>query len=211
MKELIPLKKDIIFKTKIGEITNTDLDLDYKVDGDLLKGNVLLSGSYKMTEASVIEEDFFYKIPFSVSLSKRVNKDSIKIEIDDFKYNITKDVLNVNVDLDFSCEEVIEENNNIVEEINLDNIDKEVEEINLDNKEIEETDYEIEDNIKNITTNYINNENKYYTYKVYIVKDNDNIETICNKYKVKENDLKEYNDLSEIKVGDKLIIPEVNE
>ena len=36
MKEIIPLKKDIIFKTKIGELTNISLDHDYKINEDII-------------------------------------------------------------------------------------------------------------------------------------------------------------------------------
>ena len=53
--------------------------------------------------------------------------------------------------------------------------------------------------------------NKYYTYKIYIVRQGDTYETICNKYNITLDDLKEYNDLNELNVGDKIIIPSLNE
>ena len=216
MKEIIPLKKDIVFKTLIGKITNVDLEHEYKVKDEILEGNVLLSGTYKMTEASVIEEDFFYKIPFKVALSKNIDKDSISIEIDDFKYECNKDIMSVSIDLELSCNEIIEnksEDDKLIEEYfnNEEEIKENKEEeiettINEEHKDID-----IEQNINNIKDNIINNENKYYTYKVYIVRQNDNVESICSKYNVTLNDLKEYNDLSNINIGDKIIIPQINE
>lgn len=47
------------------------------------------------------------------------------------------------------------------------------------------------------------------TYTVYIVRENDTIESIAQKYSISIEKLKEYNDLSEIKKGDKIIIPNV--
>ena len=47
------------------------------------------------------------------------------------------------------------------------------------------------------------------SYIVYIVRENDTIETILEKYNVSIEKLKEYNDLTEIKKGDKIIIPNV--
>ena len=80
MKEIIPLKKDIVFKTKIAEVTSINLEHDYKILDDMVEGTVYLSGSYKMTEASVIEEDFVYNIPFSIAISKRIdNSDVAKV------------------------------------------------------------------------------------------------------------------------------------
>ena len=213
MKEIIPLKKDIIFKTKIGEITNIEVDLDYKVKDDLISGNLLLNGTYKMTEASVLEDEFSYKIPFGVSITRKILKDSIKIEIEDFKYTINKDVLSINAELELSCDEEREEVNEIIEEENS-NIDdlfkdyfEEEKEVTINNEEEKVDTFE---NINNITNSIIN-DNKYYTYKIYIVRDNDNIETICNKYNININDLKEYNDIDNIKTGDKIIIPYINE
>ena len=208
MREIIPLKKDIVFKTLIGEVTNIDLEHEYKVKDDLVEGNVILSGTYKMTEASVLEEDFYYKIPFGVALSKRVNKDTIKIEIDDFNYEYNKDILSVNIDLNFTCdelEEMIEENDDNL----IDEYFNEEEDTTIINEE--QTNVDIDQNITNITNNIINSDNKYYTYKIYIVREGDNLESICNKYNVTQNDLKDYNDITNIKVGDKIIIPQINE
>ncbi len=221
MREIIPLKKDIVFKSKIGELSNLNLDHDYKINDNVVNGTVALSGTYKMTEASVLEDDFYYTIPFSIAISDRINKDTIKIEIDDFKYDIEKDVLKVNIDLEFTCEEVEEnmEEPKELEEIHegvddyMDDYFKE-DKIELEDKtEVNsvKNDIDVHENINSITNNIMNTENKYYTYKVYIVRGGDTIESICTKYNITYEELKEYNDLSEINVGDKLIIPSFNE
>lgn len=49
----------------------------------------------------------------------------------------------------------------------------------------------------------------YMTYHVYIVREGDSIETVLTKYGVTKEELMSYNDLSEIKLGDKLIIPAI--
>lgn len=202
MREIIPLKKDLVFKTLIGKITSIDINHEYKVKNEIVDGNVILSGTYKMTEASVIEEDFYYKIPFGVALSKRINKDTIKIDIDDFTYEYNKDILSVNIDLEFTCDEDKEE------EQQVDNYNEEEE---IENDIQESTNIDVDQNIMNITNNIVNNDNNYYTYKVYIVRKGDNIETICSKYNITSNDLKEYNNIDDIKEGDKIIIPQIND
>ena len=49
------------------------------------------------------------------------------------------------------------------------------------------------------------------TYQVYIIRENDTIETVLNKYNITRETLNLYNDLTELKLGDKLIIPQVND
>ena len=205
MKEIIPLKKDILFKTRIGEITNISIEHDYKVKDDLIEGTVYLTGTYKMTEASVLEDDFYYKIPFSIALTKKIKKDTINIEIDDYNYEILKDILSIKINLELTCEEEGEE---------IITSDDELIENYFDNNEVVEEEANIIDldtNITNITNNIINNEDKYYTYKIYIVRNGDTIESICKKYNISENELNEYNNTKEINVGDKIIIPSINE
>lgn len=231
MKEIIPLKKDIIFKTKIGELTNISLDHDYKINEDIIEGTVVISGTYKLTEASIQEEEFYYTIPFSVAISKRIDKDTINIEIDDFKYEPIKDILKVNIDLLITCDEkeslesMLESDENIIEEkeedenMENDNLDNYIDnyfnseevktEENVKNS-IKDNEINMSDNISNITNNFVN-ENKYYTYKVYIVRNGDTIENICNKYNTTLEELKLYNNIGELNVGDKIIIPQIND
>ena len=69
-----------------------------------------------------------------------------------------------------------------------------------------------ENNINNnevINTNILNQEpeEKYVTYRVYMVEENDNIDTILTKYNITKDELADYNDIENIKFGDKLIIP----
>ena len=200
MREIIPIKKDFLFKTKIGEITNIDLDHEYKINDNLVEGKIFINGSYKMTEASVLEDDFNYTLPFKVSISKVVNKESIKIDIDDFKYDIKNDILCVNIDLLFTCEEKKENPQTFENPIEENEVIKE--------ETIQETD--INENINSIT-NIVNNDNKYYTYKIYIVREYDTIDSICLKYNTSIDELKEFNDINDIHEGVKLIIPYINE
>ena len=219
MNEIIPLNKDIIFKTRIGEISNISLEHDYKIDNDMVIGSIDISGSYKMTEASVNYEDFIYTIPFSIALSKKIKEESLKIEIDDFKYKFNRDILSVNIDLLLSCDELKEESFNMEEFLNReieieDNKIDDIIDISDNDNIVNFDDININNNISeisNITNNIINDEKKYYKYKVYIVRVNDTLDGICDKYNVSINDIKEYNDITNINVGDKIIIPYINE
>lgn len=216
MKELIPLKKDIIFKSKINEITSIDVEETHKIKENTLNGNIIISGTYKMTEASLIEEDFYYEVPYQISLGEDILKDTINIEIDDFKYDYVKDIMSINTSLLFTCDKKESIPKDIFD--NLNNEDYFKEETTIDNININDNKTNIKEEINtieneeitNLTNNIINKEN-YNIYKVYIVRENDTIDTICQKYNVKYDDIKDYNDLSNITIGDKIIIPYINE
>ena len=51
----------------------------------------------------------------------------------------------------------------------------------------------------------------YKSYKIYIVREGDDLEFIMEKYATTKETLEQYNDLKEIKIGDKIIIPSENE
>ena len=51
----------------------------------------------------------------------------------------------------------------------------------------------------------------YTTYYVYIVKEEDTIDKILVKYGVTKEDLEAYNDIADIKPGDKVIVPKTSE
>ena len=61
---------------------------------------------------------------------------------------------------------------------------------------------------------FANTDETYSTYSVYILREDDNLEEVMNKYNTNREALSEYNDLDNLKVGAKLIIPtmvEVND
>ena len=47
----------------------------------------------------------------------------------------------------------------------------------------------------------------YVVYKVHIVTENDTIESIIEKYNTTKESLEAYNNLNDLKIGDKLIVP----
>ena len=52
-------------------------------------------------------------------------------------------------------------------------------------------------------------EEEYKTYKIYIVKEEDTLSSILESYEVSLEEVKKYNEIEEIKKGDKIIIPYV--
>lgn len=65
-------------------------------------------------------------------------------------------------------------------------------------------------NITDMFSN-INKEDTYKSYYVYVIRENDTLDTILAKYKITKEDLEMYNDLNDLKIGRKLIIPCGNE
>ena len=204
MNNIIPFKKSIIFKTKINEITDISLTHDYKILDNMIEGELYLSGSYKMTEASLINEDFYYNIPFSIALSERINKDTINLKLESFDYTIEGDTLILNVNLEMEAEEIVKEERGLVDDFN-DFKDELTEKLGLDKKE--EVKEEVNEETINGLLSNLDSDSSYIKYKVHIVRNGDTIETISDKYNVSIDDIKEYNNVDIINIGDKILVP----
>lgn len=259
MKKIIPFEKELLFKTSVNEITAISLEHNLDLSSeDTISGNFIITGEYKITEASIQKESFTFELPFDIALGTRLNTKECVIDIDDFNYKLKdSNTLYVKIDLYIEGEEepLEERVEPPQEETTLELPDREVpveediKEVVADQPEEPRTvnivkdlpkmasevnimsnkaDIEPEDTTvnNNVNTNTNTNNNKeentntlssifndlsdnetYATYLVYIVKEDDTIDKIIEKYGVDKDKLELYNNLSEIKPGDKLIIP----
>ena len=240
MNLIIPFTKDIKFNSSIAEITSISLEHDYTVnDGEIL-GNFIVSGDYKSHELSVNKEHFEYVLPFSVELTTRIDRDSVDFSIEDFTYEIkNNDTLEVRIEYSVNAleekeetkEEVVEEEplferveEDVTLEDMLDTIDEEVrdntEEVKEEGTDKEDTmdtalideQRDVGEEEKNTIIDSINDaDDAFVTYHIHIMKETDTIDSVCTKYNTTSNILSEYNDLSTVAIGDKLIIPDINE
>ncbi len=228
MKQTIPFKKDITFKTKIGELTAISLDNDLTLKGeDLIVGNFYISGNYKMLEGSIEEESYSYKIPCEIAISSEYDTYDAVIDIDDFYYEIINDeVLRVNITVVISNlerKEIKEEQETNEVEVLTDEDDR-ILSINDDianniklplEEEFEEI-KEIEkprnvSNFDKVKESAKNQDDTYITYKVYIYKEEDTIESVLEKYSITKEELANYNNLEDIIPGSKIVIPSSND
>lgn len=285
MHEIVSFTKDIEFKTMINKITSISLEHTLMLSGsDSIKGDFIVSGTYKMTAASQLENDFSYKIPVDIVMDDKYDLTNLVIDIDDFTYEVVdEEILRVNIDLlldklelkkveEAKEDEKEKEEDNLVtlddlfmesdtkEKLELDDLDshseKEItdkadaiikdekaseenrdseEKMTLNDVESVENEKEVQsiavnsvdtENIKKEKTILVKNESDdmktdgaslfssfdsstetYSTYSIYIVRENDSIENIMTKYNTTREQLEEYNDLSDMKIGSKIIIP----
>lgn len=275
MKKLVPFTKEIEFKTMISKVTSISLEHTLRVEKDnLISGYFILEGTYKMTQASQIDEEFSYKIPVDIELDEKYDTSNITLDIDDFTYEVIDEEkmrLNITLCIDnieekevvLPVEDVIEDfdtleledknsgnreskNDGVLDDLFLDTskkvplefdskeeiVEEESKQNNTDNNTINndeniETSNELiyQDNDSNNTSNDTNkpqmvnnnvssifssfkdNIETYKTYSVYIMKEEDTIDIVLQKYGVTKEELEEYNDMSDIKTGSKIIVP----
>ena len=215
MENIIPFTKEITFDNKISEITSISLEENYNCTEDTIDGEFKVFGEYKVHELSINKETFEYKLPFSVDLTEQIDINTLNLEITDFSYDILNDnVLKVNIEFKINADvieeevikdplEILEEKTIEIEEENNDDGLKIEEENNDDRLKIEEENTII-DSINEKDTEFI-------TYHVHVVKEAETIESICALYNTDTNTLSAYNDLTDFKVGDKLLVVENNE
>ncbi|MEG0995250.1 MAG: LysM peptidoglycan-binding domain-containing protein [Bacilli bacterium] len=231
MKQIIPFEKEIPFKTMIGEITSISLEHTLEMQSDkTIRGDFVVGGSYKMTEASQLEEDFTYRIPCEISINDDYDIKKVTVSIDDFYYEIiNEDTLKVNIDV-------------LIEGLEYDLIKEEPEHLDLlenDREEDEDEEQELlgnvmpipieikdnkvplnipnvpsnnnkEEEIKNISSlfnAFKDADETFSTYYVYIVRNGDTLDSILDKYKITKEDLALYNNIENIEPSVKLIIP----
>ena len=252
MKQIIPFKKELPFKTKVSDITSISLERKIEIlDSGIITGTFYITGDYKMNEGSINREKFSFDLPFDITLDPRYDVNSVKADIEDFYYDIiNEDTLKVNIDLYIEAEYLPDtslDNNILTEEDKSDNEmndvqkedehaeedrnklksdskndenieiekDKEVtfEKIKNDDATMNDSDIErndVDDFANDLFSNLDNTET-YTTYYVYIVKEEDTIDKIISLYGVTKEDIENYNDITSIKPGDKVIIPKTSE
>lgn len=235
MKKIVSFKKELAFKTKVCEITSISLEHIIKQkDDDLVSGDFLINGEYKMTEGSINREKYDFKLPFDLALNSNYDIDTVKLDIDNFYYEIlNSEILKVNIDLLVEAEEkeyipepvrelpkeeffTEEEKREIgLEALEIENELEDIKnsyiESNIENNTtIKENTTEVVNNNVNINTNIFDNisdNETYSTYYVYIVKEDDTIDKILDRYSITKEDLENYNNIESIKPYDKIIIP----
>lgn len=235
MKEIVSFKKEIDFNTMLDKITSISLEHTLGLTEEKnIKGDVIVSGTYKQTEASQIDNPFSYKIPVDIELDDKYDLTNLIIDIDDFTYEVLEgNKLKINVDLLLDKLELkkIEDDDEIIsiDDLFLDKTEdkkleipevKEEKEETKEEKEVEKQEEQEEKEqvpIEPVSTSNslfssLDNTNETYkAYHVYIMRENDTVNTIIEKYKVNKEELEEYNNLQELKIGSKVIIPSNNE
>ena len=275
MHEIVSFSKEIEFKNMINKITSISLEHTLMLEnGFNIRGDFIVSGTYKMTAATRLENDFSYKIPVDIEVDDKYDLSNLIIDIDNFTYEVLdEEVLKVNIDLlldklELKKEEQVRKIETLEDEVvnaedlfleiddkkdltilndddieildveqvkkenmrDEDNYDdevedtfkkieeqKEAEEINLNNINVEEQTSESNkksletENSPSLFATFDTSQETYSTYTVYIVRENDSLDEIMNKYKISKEKLEEYNNLNEIKIGTKLIIPNIKD
>ena len=223
MKQIIPFEKDILFKTKIGELTSIDNDLILKGE-DIVTGNFYIKGTYKMISSSTNEEEYSYKIPCEIQISDIYDTYDCTIDIDDFSYEIKNDdtlCVKISVLLDNLIKKELEVTEERKEEELIDMTDslpiEEIEKVVIEDEKpeelvIDERNIDPVNVLNDIKSDIISNtDESYLTYKVYTVQEEDTIEKICTNYKVSIDQIKDYNDFDNLTTGLKLLIPNSND
>ena len=195
MKKIVPFKKDISFDTNIYEIHSISLEhqINEKKES-LITGQFIISGDYKLTKNSEHLDNFNYELPFDINIDKKYDISKADVDISDFYYElINSKILAVNIELEVDKIEEKKMDRCVEDE------KSEVTETTIDKGETQP--------VKSLFDNLDENE-KYVTYKIHIVTENDTIESILTNYSITKGQLEDYNDFADIKIGDKLIIPE---
>lgn len=229
MKQVIPFYKEIVFKKTIANLTSISLEHKENVLDGEVSGEFIIFGDYKVHNDTTEKEEFKYKLPFTALIPDDVDPATVVVDIADFRYEqIDEDVLRIDIDFSIEGEEINTERGEeilVPLEENEDKIEEQIDEILNTEECLEE---ELEENVEEIIDEEVNTEREdvevvakeekheekietmeeYVTYHVHVVSNTDSVESIIKLYNTNLDVLNEYNDIKELKVGDKVIIPE---
>ena len=212
MKIILPFKKDVLLKDNVYEITSISLENQLSINEYLVQGTLYVTGEYRVSDASNTVLPFNLELPVSISLDDNYDTSCAKCDIDDFYYEIIdnqKISISVDISVDRLKQREISDNKrniNVIEDRCID-MDEETYDKVVENSKVDNDKKEVKENSINSLFDKLDNNENYKSYLIYIIRENDTLDNILEKYNVDIDIIKEYNDISDIKVGDKIIIP----
>ena len=200
-----------------GKYKINDISVNEEVFEKVVPFDITLDDKYDASKVQIDIDDFYYEIIndeyLRVHIDVKVNNlVYLKKETEEPKEELeTEEITNVVFADKVKDEPISKENINRGDEREMNKEEKEVTVTeDIENKEENATDVDSERNqnlVNNLSSGFLNSEEKYVCYKVHIVRDNETVEQIKEKYEVTDEELAKYNDLENIVLGTKLIIP----
>lgn len=206
---------------KINDISINKEEFNFKVPV-----YITLDEKYDSSKVAIDIDNFFYEI-----INDEVLRVHIDVSLDNLEI-IKEDVKPIIEEVNKKKEEIImpddlkiKDDEKLVENLRSDDkkeVKKEVVEETVKKKEKEvkkeesvkeeKTKKSQKEEIENaIKSNFLSEEEMFVTYKVHIIRENETVEDIVKKYETTKEELELYNDLSNVVLGTKLLIPCKNE
>ena len=199
-----------------GEYLMTDTSTDTEIFSYNMPFDIHLDERYITSHAEVDIHDFYYEI-----IDNNVLSVNIEVAIDKLEEKkVEKEIIQEEPELeevrktptDIIAEEMSEEEKqeaiNAIYEETKDVEDRKEESVSerdmAEPIDIKETTFPVKVEVETETKEV----SEYTTYRVYILREDDHLETVMQKYGVTREQLEEYNQLGDLKIGDKLIIPD---
>ena len=168
-------------------------------------------------------EDFSYdivdknnlkvNIEYSLKGEERVKEEIEENKEDELFERVNEDELNSElefIDEFLSQEEISKNEEEVKEEEKNEEVKEEVKE-EKDTEEKEDAERISEESEKTIMDTIKDSDDTFVTYNVHIVKESETLESIATFYKVPSSLISEYNNIDTLAIGDKVIIPSLDE
>ena len=209
---------------KINDISINKEEFNFKVPV-----YITLDEKYDSSKVAIDIDNFFYEI-----INDEVLRVHIDVSLDNLEI-IKEKVKPIIEEVNKKKEEIImpddlkiKDDEKLVENLRSDDkkeVKKEVVEEKAKEEEKEEKEVKKEESVKEektkksqkeeienaIKSNFLSEEEMFVTYKVHIIRENETVEDIIKKYETTKEELELYNDLSNVVLGTKLLIPCKNE
>lgn len=209
---------------KINDISINKEEFNFKVPV-----YISLDEKYDSSKVAIDIDNFFYEI-----INDEVLRVHIDVSLDNLEI-IKEDVKPIIEEVNKKKEEIImpddlkiKDDEKLVENLRSDDkkeVKKEVVEETVKKEEKKEKEVKKEESVKEektkksqkeeienaIKSNFLSEEEMFVTYKVHIIRENETVEDIEKKYETTKEELELYNDLSNVVLGTKLLIPCKNE
>ncbi len=203
-----------------GKYRASEISINEEVFEKKIEFDITLDDKYDASKVTIDVDDFYYEI---------INEEYLRVHIDVLVDNLVyykeqkpvleeqkKEIVEIITEdekTSFKNEEderserkdiMTNEEKTLDEEKMVDNEEKEA------NKRDDDT-LNISEITDNITSGFLSTEEKYSTYKVHIIRENESVETVMEKYNVSKEELEKYNSLDNVMMGTKIIVPLSNE
>ena len=193
--------------------------------------DIHLDEKYDLSHAIIDIDDFYYEIVnnnlLSLNIDVLIDKLEEKLIPEELQEVVIPRENILEEDRVFTLDETLEEKmeeqseeNEIIEEPRCIEPEEIIEEnpvfkketsTKIEEKSLQRDDIQIPSEITSLFDNIDASSETYKSYKVYIVREGDDLEFIMEKYATTKEIIEQYNDLNELKIGDKIIIPSQNE